>query len=85
MNDIQEKLLELQARHWTLAAVADAVGLTVNAVEKWKAGDTYPRSSKAVMLALDTLVKRRPPKQRRYPGTHHLQRAKKEQERQDQV
>lgn len=71
MNDIQEKLAGLQSKGWTLAAIADELEVTVNAAEKWKAGDTYPRNSKGVLLVLDVLAKRkRIPKQRRYaPGS----------------
>jgi transcriptional regulator with XRE-family HTH domain len=67
MNDIQTKINELQQKGWTLAALADELGVTVNAVEKWKAGDRYPSNAKAVLRLLDQLaVKRRIPKQRRY-------------------
>ena len=70
MNDMQNKLADLQDKGWTLAALADELEVTVNAVEKWKAGDTYPRNSKGVLLMLDSLLKRKSvPKQRRYaPG-----------------
>ena len=82
VNDIREKLSELQDKGWTLAAIADGIGMSISAVEKWKSGVAYPGASKPVMLALDALLKKRPPKQRRYGGTHHLQRAKAERERQ---
>lgn len=52
---------------WTLAALADELGVTVNAVEKWKAGDRYPTNAKAVLVMLDQIGKRkRTPKKRRY-------------------
>ncbi len=67
MNEIQTKLAELQEKGWTLAAVADELEVTVNAVEKWKAGDREPRNAKAVLMLLDQLLERkRVPKQRRY-------------------
>lgn len=67
MNDIQIKINELQEKGWTLAALADELGVTVNAVEKWKAGNRYPSNVKAVLTLLDQLLKRkRIPKQRRY-------------------
>ena len=81
VNDIREKLSELQDKGWTLAAISEGIGMSISAVEKWKSGVAYPGASKPVMLALDALLKRRPPKQRRYPGTHHLQRANQERER----
>ena len=67
MNQIQTKIAELQNSRWTLAAIADELEVTVNAVEKWKAGDREPRNSKAVLLLLDRLAdKKRVPKRRRY-------------------
>ncbi len=71
MNEIQEKMSALQERGWTVAALADELGLTVSAVEKWKAGSRYPANAKAIGALLDTLSKRkRIPKQRRYaPGS----------------
>ena len=50
-----------------LAALADEIGITVNAVEKWKAGDRYPPTAKTVLEKMNRLAKRkRVPKQRRY-------------------
>lgn len=67
MNDIQIKIKELQEKGWTLAALADELGVTVNAVEKWKAGDRYPSNAKAVLTLLDQIAKRKwIPKKRRY-------------------
>ena len=67
MNPIQLKIQELQEKGWTLAALADEIGVTVNAVEKWKAGDRYPSNAKAVMILLDHVTGRKHiPKQRRY-------------------
>ncbi len=67
MNEVQTKIAELQERGWTLAALADELGVTVNAVEKWKAGDRQPNNIKAVITLLDQIAKRkRIPKQRRY-------------------
>ncbi len=51
----------------SLAALADELGVTVNAVEKWKAGDRNPSNLKAVLNLLDQLNKRkRIPKKKRY-------------------
>ena len=67
MDDIQIKINELQEKGWTLAALADELGVTVNAVEKWKAGNRYPRNAKAVLIVLEQLAERkRIPKKRRY-------------------
>ena len=67
MNEIQAKIAKLQEKGWTLAAISDELEVTVNAVEKWKAGDAQPRNAKGVYLLLDQLLERkRIPKQRRY-------------------
>ncbi len=66
-NEIQTKIAELQEKKWTLASIADELEITVNAVEKWKAGNRQPRNAKAVIMLLDQLLnKKRVPKQRRY-------------------
>jgi transcriptional regulator with XRE-family HTH domain len=67
MNDMQVKIAELQQKGWTLAALANELGVTVNAVEKWKAGERYPRNAKAVLMLLSQLIgRKRIPKKRRY-------------------
>ena len=81
VNDAQEILSELQEKGWTLAAIADELGTAADTVVKWKSGVNYPALPKLVIPVLNDLLKKRPPKQRRYGGTHHLQRAKAERER----
>ena len=67
MNDMQAKLAELKEKGWTLTAIADELEISHNAVEKWKAGDRYPRNAKAVLIVLYQLSKRkRIPKKKRY-------------------
>jgi hypothetical protein len=67
MNTVQEKLAELQEKGWTLASIADELDITVNAVEKWKAGDRQPSNAKAILMLLNQLIRRkRIPKKRRY-------------------
>ena len=66
MNPVQENIAELQQKGWTLAAIADELEVSYNAVQKWKAGDRYPTNAKAVLTVLDSLSKRRDiPKRRR--------------------
>ena len=81
VNDVQEILSELQEKGWTLAAIADELGTAADTVVKWKSGVNNPALPKLVTPVLNDLLKKRPPKQRRYGGTHHLQRAKVERER----
>jgi hypothetical protein len=64
---VQARIVQLQDKGWTLAALADELDVTPNAVEKWKSGDRNPSNTKAVLILLDQLAKRkRIPKKRRY-------------------
>jgi transcriptional regulator with XRE-family HTH domain len=66
-EEAKQKISELQAKGWTLASVADELSVTVNGVEKWKAGDRHPNNAKAILLLPDQIAKRkRIPKKRRY-------------------
>ncbi|MBI4332927.1 MAG: Crp/Fnr family transcriptional regulator [Chloroflexi bacterium] len=65
MNDIQTSIARLQAKGWTIAALADELDLTANAVEKWKAGDRHPANRKATLALLDRLARKK-----RVPGRH---------------
>ena len=66
VNEVQQKLADLEGRGWTLVAIADEVGATYNAVQKWKSGDRRPANPKPVLQSLDALYKRkRVPKKRR--------------------
>lgn len=68
MNVVQQRLADLEAKGWTLAAIADALGVTYNAAQKWKAGDRHPSNLKSVLEHLERLQHSpRIPKQRRYP------------------
>ena len=71
MNDVQEKIELLVAKGWSQAAIADELGVTLNAVQKWKYGDRYPSNAKLVLNALDALsLRKKIPKRRRYkPGS----------------
>lgn len=67
VNDVQEKIAGLEQKGWTLAAIADELGVSYNAVQKWKAGDRHPTNIKPVLTVLDVLSKRRRiPKRRRH-------------------
>lgn len=67
MNEIQNKIAELQEKGWTLAALADELEVTPNAIEKWKAGDRNPSNLKAILNLLDQLNRqKRIPKKKRY-------------------
>ena len=67
MNDIQDRLETLEAKRWTLRAIADEIGSHWTTVARWKAGGQYPGNPKPFLIALDLLAKRKKiPKQRRY-------------------
>lgn len=75
MNDIQEQLTTLRDKGWTVAAIADELDVRSMTVHRWLSGTRYPENVKGVRSLLDELSSRkRIPKQRRYAGTHHLQR-----------
>ena len=66
-SDVQSKISQLVKKGWTLAAIADELGVTSDTVELWRAGKRNPTNAKAVLLMLDrVLKKKRIPKQRRY-------------------
>ena len=71
MNDVQERLTQLRARGWTLASLADELGMSRRGIGGWQSGERYPENVKAVLMALDALLKRRRiPKLRRHiPGS----------------
>ena len=76
MSEVQDRIAQLQEKGWTLAALSDEVGVTVNAVEKWKAGGRNPSNARAVLVLLDQLAERkRIPKRRRYTEDSRIKRS----------
>jgi len=58
---------ELQEKGWTLAAIADELGVAANTVVRWHSGDRYPANSAGVKVILgQLLLRRRVPKRKRY-------------------
>lgn len=69
MNDIQVALARLESNGWTQAAIAREVGVSYNAVQKWKAGDRKPSNCNLVLERLERLNQRkRIPKKRLIKG-----------------
>jgi len=67
MNDVQKAVGVLVGKGWSLAAIADEMGVHAETVMRWNAGSNYPVNAKPVMLALDALAhRRRIPKRKRY-------------------
>ena len=75
-NEIRSRLAQLAEKGWTLAAIADELGVTSDTVELWRAGKRNPTNAKAVLAMLDkVLKKKRIPKQKRYAkGSRLMQR-----------
>ena len=50
-----------------MASLADELGMSRRGIGGWQSGERAPENAKAVLMALDALLKRkRVPKQRRY-------------------
>jgi len=64
MNGVQPLLADLKAKGWTNHSIADEIAVTVNAVEKWQAGDRNISQSRLILLT--QLTNKKPPKKRRY-------------------
>ena len=76
MNPVQKTLAELQEKGWSLAAIADEIDVSYNAVQKWKAGDRQPSNSKLVAQGLETLLQQgRIPKKRRVRQKNNTRRS----------
>ena len=67
MNEIQEAIDRVQAKGWTLAALADEMGVARLTVYRWKLGEAYPRNAVAVLLMLRGLEGRKEVPKRRRP------------------
>jgi transcriptional regulator with XRE-family HTH domain len=76
-SSVQSKIAQLVEKGWTLAAIADELGVTSDTVELWRAGKRNPTNAKGVLLMLDkVLKKKRIPKQKRYaPRSRQYKRA----------
>ena len=68
MNEVQKKIEALRQKGWSVAAIADGLGTTVDAVRKWKAGRRQPSNAKGIFELLDGLLQdgNPPPKRRRH-------------------
>jgi transcriptional regulator with XRE-family HTH domain len=64
MDNIHSLLVVLKVKGWTNASIADEIGVTVNAVEKWQSGERNISQSRLILL--NQLIKKIPPKKRRY-------------------
>jgi uncharacterized protein YjcR len=66
-NEVQSRIAQLVKKGWTLAAIADELGVKSDTVENWKAGRRNPTNAKPILGMMDSLLKKKQiPKQRRY-------------------
>ena len=66
-SEIQSIIADLVKRGWTLASIADELGVTSDTVENWRAGRRNATNAKGILAMLDKLLKKkRIPKKRRY-------------------
>jgi IS30 family transposase len=69
MEQIQIAIQNLESKGWTVAAIADAMGVRWQTIYRWKRGANSPASEAAVVLLLSTLEGRKEvPKRRRERG-----------------
>lgn len=66
MNELQNRIASLEQCGWTLAAIGRAIGVTPDAVGKWKRNERYPKPDKPILNALEALKKEKPPKMKVY-------------------
>ena len=60
MNSIiQSRIAQLVEKGWTLAAIADELGVTSDTVEHWRAGRRNPTNAKGVLIILDTVLNKK--------------------------
>jgi transcriptional regulator with XRE-family HTH domain len=67
MREVQELIAELQKKGWTLAAIADELGVDDASVYRWLRGLRSPANEVGVLVVLRGLLQRRRiPKRKRY-------------------
>jgi transcriptional regulator with XRE-family HTH domain len=67
MTEVQELIAELQRKGWTLAAIADELGVDDASVYRWQRGMRSPAIAVGVLVVLRGLLQRRRiPKRKRY-------------------
>ena len=77
MNDIKDRINLLNNAGWTYSALADELQLSYEGLRTWRTGIRNPRHTKAILMLLDNLSKRKriPPKRR------YIHRSTKEERR----
>jgi transcriptional regulator with XRE-family HTH domain len=66
MNEIQGRLLALKEKGWTMAAIADELGVSNMTIFTWQKGTRNAENARSVLFKLDSLLARkRIPKRKR--------------------
>jgi transcriptional regulator len=66
MNEVQNRLLALKEKGWTMAAIADELSVSNMTVFTWQKGTRNAENARSVLFMLDSLlVRRRIPKRKR--------------------
>ena len=73
MNTVQEKLLKLKNRGWTMRAISDELSVSHMTVFRWQKGIRNARNARSVLYLLESLIERkRIPKRKRRGQAHSL-------------
>lgn len=73
MTEVQELIAELQGKGWTLAAMADELGVDDSSIYRWQKGMRSPTNIVGVLAILRGLAqRRRVPKRKRYKRNPQL-------------
>ena len=59
MNEVQAKLADLQHNGWTIAAIADEMGVSNMTVFRWKIGTRNAQNKLSVLYKLRSLLDRK--------------------------
>ena len=66
MNEVQDRLLALKGKGWTMAAIADELRVSNMTVFRWQKGTRSAENAHAVLYLLESLLERkRIPKRKR--------------------
>ena len=60
MNDVQSAIIGLRDKGWSLVSIAEELGVFRTAVDKWVAGDRYPRNVRGIHALLELLQSQTP-------------------------
>lgn len=57
---MQSAIVDLRGKGWSLVSIAEELGVFRTAIDKWVAGDRYPRNARGIHVMLDQLQHRSP-------------------------